>query len=146
MLLKRMVADMPVKSKLETRGLAEYLEAVAKAGHDVDAVAAEALEDGSEILLAGMQKRVPKDKHNLEHTLAIDGPNQDGNFHFIEVGLLGKGPHKADADTARYGTAQEYGTSSMAAQPYVRPTIDRDMSKARKAMREVFKKFMSSFE
>ena len=126
---------MSTLAKFETRGFAEYLEAIAKAGRDVDAAAAEGLAAGGEILLAGMQRRVPRDTGNLAKSLSVDGPHQDGNYHYILVGL-GKG---ADADTARYGNAQEYGTSSMAAHPYIRPTINSDMSKARKAMREVFK-------
>jgi HK97 gp10 family phage protein len=81
-----------------------------------------------------MKRRVPKDTHNLESHLVIWGPRQDGNFHYILVGLV-----NADAKTARYGTAQEYGTSSMAAQPYIRPTLDEDKSKAGKAMLEVLK-------
>ena len=126
---------MATLAKFETRGFAEYLEAIAKAGRDVDAASAEALSAGGEILLAGMQRRAPRDTGNLAEKLSVDGPHQDGNYHFILVGL-GKG---VDAKTARYGNAQEYGTSSMAAHPYVRPTIDNDLSKARKAMRDVFK-------
>lgn len=125
---------MAVRAKLETKGFAEYLERIAQAGKDVDLAAAEALQAGGEVLLAGMQRRVPKDTHNLEQHLAVDGPHRDGNFHYVEVGL----DKKSDADTARYGNAQEFGTSSMAAQPFVRPTLDTDMAKARRAMRDVF--------
>jgi HK97 gp10 family phage protein len=121
---------------LETKGFAEYLEQISQAGQDVDIAADEALLEGGEVLLDGMQRRVPKDTHNLEEHLAIDGPHQDGNFHYILVGI----DKTTDAETARYGNAQEYGTSSMAAQPYIRPTMDTDMSKVRKAMRVVFER------
>jgi HK97 gp10 family phage protein len=123
---------MTVRVKLETKGLSEYLERIQKAGQDIDRVAGEMLEAGGEILLGGMQRRVPKDTHNLEHHLDIDGPHQDGNFHYIEVGLV----RGTDADTARYGNAQEYGTARTPAQSYIRPTIDHDMTKARKAMKD----------
>lgn len=125
---------MAVRAKLETKGFAEYLERIAQAGQDVDLAAAEALQAGGEILLRGMQHRVPKDTRNLEQHLEVDGPHRDGNFHYIEVGLS----KRADADTARYGNAQEFGTSSMPAQPFVRPTLDTDMAKARRAMRDSF--------
>ena len=125
---------MAVRSKLETTGFAEYLERIARAGQEVDAIAAEALKAGGEILLDGMKRRVPKDTHNLEEHLTVLGPHRDGNFHYITVGM----PKAADAETARYGNVQEYGSSSMAAQPYIRPTMDQDMGKARKAMKEVF--------
>ena len=91
---------------------------------------------GGEVLLDGMKRRVPKDTHNLESHLTVDGPHQDGNFHYILVGIS----KSTDADTARYGNAQEYGTSSMPAQPYIRPTLDADKGKARRAMLEVAKR------
>jgi len=120
--------------KLTTKGFEEYLENLAKLGKDIDVITDKALKAGGEVLLKGMRRRVPKDTHNLENHLIIDGPHQDGNYHYILVGLV-----RPDADTARYGTAQEYGTSSMAAQPYIRPTIDEDKGKAGKEMLEVFK-------
>ncbi len=125
---------MAVRAKMDLKGFDEYLENIARAGQAIDPVASRAVEAGGEVLLSGMQSRAPKDTHNLEHSLKVDGPHQDGNLHYVEVGL----PRGTDAETARYGNAQEYGTSSMAAQPYVRPTLDSDMSKARKAMRQVF--------
>jgi len=124
---------MPIKTRITTQGFSEYLERLAKAGRDIDAVSDEALREGGEILLNGMRTRVPIDTHNLQQGLAVDGPHQDGNFHYVEVGLV-----NADAETARYGTAQEYGWSDHAGQPYIRPTLDGDMSKARAEMKKVF--------
>lgn len=120
---------------MEMKGLEEYLERLVQMGKDVDAAAAKALEAGGDVLLAGMKRRVPKDTHNLEQHLVRTEPVRDGNYTYVEVGIS----KDADAETARYGTAQEYGTSSMAAQPYIRPTVDSDAGKARAAMREVLK-------
>lgn len=125
---------MAVRTKLDLKGFDEYLEKIVQAGRNIDQAASRAVEAGGEVLLAGMQRRAPKDTHNLERTLKVDGPHQDGNLHYVEVGLA----RGTDAETARYGNAQEYGTSSMGAQPYIRPTLDSDMGKARKAMRQVF--------
>jgi HK97 gp10 family phage protein len=125
---------MTTRLKLETKGFAEYLEKIAQAGINVDQAAAGALLAGGEILLDGMKRRVPKDTHNLEKHLTVDGPHRDGNFHYVVVGLA----KSTDAVTARYGNAQEYGTSSMGAQPYIRPTLDTDMRRARQAMKESF--------
>jgi HK97 gp10 family phage protein len=124
---------MTVKAKLETKGFEEYFEKLAQAGRNIDQTAALMLVAGGDVLLDGMQRRVPKDTHNLEQQLERTEPQQDGNYIFVEVGLS----KKADADISRYGNAQEYGTSSMSAQPYIRPTIDSDMGKARKAMKKV---------
>lgn len=124
---------MPIKTRLTTKGFAEYLERLQKAGRDIDAVSDQALAQGGEILLGGMKTRVPKDTHNLENSLKIDGPHQDGSFHYIEVGVI-----DADDDTARYGNVQEFSSAHTPAQPYVRPTLDGDMAKARAEMRKVF--------
>jgi len=128
---------MAFKVKLTTKGFEEYLERVAASGKSVDVAAAAALEAGGEVLLEGMRRRVPVATGNLKDSLKVNGPEQDGNYHFIDVGLVG-----ADADTARYGNAQEYGTSSMGANPYVRPAMDEDMRKARAAMKQVFEEVL----
>jgi len=125
---------MPIKTRITTQGFSEYLERLAKAGRDIDVVSDDALREGGEILEAGMITRVPKFSHDLQNSLAVDGPNQDGNFHYIEVGVV----KPLNADVARYGNVQEYGSASTPAQPYIRPTLDGDMSKARAEMKKVF--------
>lgn len=125
---------MASRTKLTTKGFEQYLERLAQAGRDIDQVSDEALIQGGEILLNGMKTRVPKgETHNLEKSLKVDGPHQDGNFHFVEVGVI-----DASADVSRYGNAQEFGTANMAAQPYIRPTLDGDMTKTRAEMKKVF--------
>lgn len=124
---------MGIKTKLTTKGFEEYLERIARAGASVDAIAAKALAAGGKVLVDGMQSRVPEDTGNLKSKISMSDPRQDGNFVYIEVGLV-----EADAKTARYGNAQEFGTANMSAQPYVRPALDSDRGKARKAMRAVF--------
>lgn len=122
---------MPTRAKLTTKGLEKYLEALAQAGRDVDAAAARAVQAGADVALDGMKKRVPRDTGNLERNLEV-ATGRDGNMHWGEIGLL-KG---VDADTARYGNVQEFGSSTMTAQPYIRPTMAEDKGKIRAAMRE----------
>ena len=121
--------------KVTNKGLEESLEALAASGLDVDATAARMVGAGGQVLLEGMQRRVPRDTENLANHLELDGPHQDGNFHYAWVGVS----RKADADTARYGAVQEYGAADTPAQPYVRPTVAEDMGKARRAMVKVAK-------
>jgi HK97 gp10 family phage protein len=123
---------MAVRTRFEIKGVDEYLEKLRKAGQDIDAVADRALAAGGEILAEGMRRRVPKDTHNLEKHIGVTAPAADGNVHYVEVGVL-----EADADTARYGNVQEFGAATTPAQPYIRPTIKEDWSKARKAMKQV---------
>lgn len=128
---------MPIKTRLTTSGFAEYLEELVRAGRDVDAAADEALQAGGEVLLQGMQQRVPVDTHNLQSKLALSEPQKDGDFHFVEVGLLAG----TDAETARYGNVQEFGSAHTPARPYVRPTLDADMGRARARMRAIFERW-----
>ena len=126
---------MATRVKFDTKPIINYLEDLVKNGKNIDLVVPKALKAGGGVLLEGMKKRVRKDTRNLEKHLEIDGPHQDGNYHVVKVGLS----QKADAETARYANAQEYGTSSMPAQSYIRATEDHDLGKARKAMLAVIK-------
>ena len=126
---------MAIRTKLTLKGMEQYLEAIAAAGANIDPAADRALAAGAELLKEGMIARAPEETGNLKSKIQAGEPQQDGNFHFIEIGLL-KG---TDKETARYGNAQEFGTANTSAHPYVRPTMDSDMARARKAMRESLK-------
>ena len=121
---------MTTRAKISTKGFEEYLEKLAQAGKDIDLSIHRALDAGADVGVAGMRRRVPKDTHNLERHIGKTEVKQDGNYSYIEIGIL-----NADVDTARYGNAQEYGTSSMPAQPYIRPTMKEDAGKIKKAMK-----------
>ena len=121
------------------KGFEDYLEQVAQAGRDIDAAADNALEAGAGVAVEGMRRRVHKDTHNLERSIDQTAPKTDGNVHSITVGLI-----KPDADTARYGMAQEYGWAdrqgAKAGQSYIRATVDEDGAKIRSAERDSLKK------
>lgn len=124
-----------MRAKLTTDGFKEYLEALAQKGKDIDAIADKALAAGGDVLAKGMRRRVPKDTHNLELHITCSKPVRDGNFHFVYVGL----DRTTDRKTAIYGNVQEFGSSDVSAQPFIRPALDEDMGKAKAAMRKVLK-------
>lgn len=126
---------MTTRVTVSMKGFDKFLEELGNAGKDVDQSIQKALMAGAEVAKKGMQKRVRKDTHNLQDHIQIDGPHMKGNFSYVDVGVIPKESF-TDADTARYGNAQEYGTSSMEAQPYIRPTISEDAGKIRKAMKD----------
>ena len=130
---------MANRVKVSTKGLEDSLEILSQMGRDLDAAAPEILIAGGEVLQAGMIRRVAKDTHNLEEHIKIDGPFQEGNYSYLSVGVI----HKlefTDAETARYANHQEYGSSSMPPQPYIRPTMKEDAGKIKKAMKESLSK------
>ena len=124
------------KGIFKLRGIAEYMEQIEAAGGDIMAAATRAVDAGSEVILAGMQRRVPVLTGNLKNHLGqkIETSGDDVIAH---VGLL-----DPDADTARYGNVQEYGSASMPAHPYVRPAFDNDATRARRAMRETLREMI----
>ncbi len=126
---------MTTRIKISTKGFEELLENIASLGQDVDAACQRAVAAGAEVAQNGMKRRVPKDTHNLENHIKIDGPHQEGNYSFVSVGVIHK-TEFTDAETARYANHQEYGSSSMPAHPYIRPTMAEDAGKIKKAMRE----------
>ena len=125
------------KSIMKLGGIDEYMQLIQEAGNDILDAAESAVLAGAEVILDGMQRRVAKDTHNLEDHLEMEEPEIDGDFVSVRVGLL-----HADAETARYGNVQEFGSSSMGAQPYVRPAFDEDANKARREMRKALKGFV----
>lgn len=122
------------RAVLSTKGFEEYLERIATAGENVDDAADEALAAGGQVLVDGMQQRAPEAEGNLKQHIGATEPKSEGGFHWIEVGI-----QDVDRETEMYFFYQEMGTASMAAHPYVRPTLDNDARAARAAMLQVFK-------
>jgi HK97 gp10 family phage protein len=116
---------MTVRANITTKGLEEWL----------DDAADRALEAGAAVAVDGMQTRVAVLTGNLKSNISTGKPERDGNFHFVEVGLL----QGTDADTARYGNVQEFGSANTPAHPYIRPAMDEDKRKILAAERESLK-------
>lgn len=123
---------MPIRGTLSTRGFDVYLEQLAQAGKNVDAHAAEALLAGGTVMLTGMQQLVPVDRGELKAELRIVGPHQDGNFTYLNVGLI-----DAPKEIQVYGTVQEFGSPSknIPAQSYIRAGFDKVKARAMKAIK-----------
>ena len=97
---------MGIKTKLTTKGMEKALEALAASGRNIDEIVKRALPAGGQVFVDGMRSRAPEDTGNLKSKIKMSEPEQDGNYIWIEVGLV-----DADDETARYGNAQEYGWS-----------------------------------
>jgi HK97 gp10 family phage protein len=122
-----------MKSRLDLKGFDEYLAKVAQAGADIDAVTDEALGVGGKILVDGMLSRAPELTGELKRHIQMTQPAADGNNHFVKVGI-----YDVQRERQTYFFYQEMGTASTAAHPYIRPTFDIDMRRARAEMRKVF--------
>lgn len=96
-----MGARFTIKKTISTRGMAEQLEPMV--ANLMDAIATR------------MERLVPKRTFNLHDTIT-SGTSIQGSLVVGEVGVGGNGQ-------APYWDAVEYGTSQMAAQPYIRPAL-----------------------
>ena len=100
-------------------GLDEFQQAIA---HLIDQTnsekLAEMLGSGADRLLRGMQRRVAVDSGELRDSLGIE---ITAHGDTAEVSI------QAGTDHAE---ANEFGTHDMAAQPFMRPTIDEDGPRA----------------
>lgn len=129
---------MSIRHNFSLRGMSEWLEKIAQTGANVDESAARAVMAGAEVAQEGMIDRAPEKTGNLKAHIKIKGPTQEGNEISALVGVIHDIEY-TDAETARYGMAQEYGTSSMPAHPYIRPTLKGDVRKIRGAERNALK-------
>lgn len=140
------------------KGLDEWLQNVERAGVDIDAATARAVDAGADVALVGMRRRVRKRTGRLAAHLDRSSVKQEGNVFTADVGLLDLGKPLRNYGARRkdskrrgknrkqwpqeflYGVFQEFGSPKMAAQPYIRPTFDGDKGKIRAAERESLKK------
>ena len=144
---------MVVRTSFDLRGLDEYLEAVARAGNDVDEAVAEALAESGDTILGEMQMLVPiGETGNLFRALIRTDPEREGNYTFIEVGMQNKEQalaagysEKMLADVARYGNAQEYGYRRggkfYTPRSYIRAGFDKSLARARRVQRDVLRRW-----
>ncbi len=132
-----MKASLSMPKKLQE--MMEQLAAL-EAGR-IDEVAGEMLEAGADVALKGMQRRVPKDTRKLHGHLKKGPVKRDGNRSSIEIGLI-----DAPGEVVRYGTVQEFGSSSVSPQSYQRATMKEDKSKITKAMKAVLEKELGELE
>jgi HK97 gp10 family phage protein len=146
---------MAVKGFFSVDGLEAYFEKLAKAGRDVDPAADKAVEAGGHVVFDDMLDRVPVASGDLKAHLEKTGKTaiqREGNFHFMEIGLLDLGtvkanygkrgkrsPKKQYSQQFLYGIIQEFGKSNMAAQPYVRPAFDNNRARVKQAEIESLK-------
>lgn len=113
------------------KGLRQMMEELSKLeSSEIDEITAEMLEAGAEVALAGMQRRVPVRSGKLKGSLKRGEVRQDGNVSLVDIGLI-----DATAEVVRYGTVQEFGSSSVKAKSYLRATMSEDKSKITGAMK-----------
>ncbi|NTW04536.1 MAG: hypothetical protein HGA27_00275 [Peptococcaceae bacterium] len=124
-------------AEIKLEGLDQLLQNLQQVGKKVSATENKALRAGADIVKESASKKAPRSKLNRSHladNIAISNvKTQDGIKH-IEVG-----PQKGDNSPFFYGKFLEFGTSKMAAKPFLYPALIETRSEAVNAMAEVIR-------
>lgn len=123
-----------MKGVFQLTGLDEYLARIQQSGHDVDVVAAEAVDAGGDILLRAVEDsaRPYRASGDMQNTIARTPTQRDGNYTFVEVAV---DPH-GDIPYEQY---VEFGTSDTPARGFFRSAVDHNRAKVRAVWRNIFK-------
>lgn len=130
---------MTTRGSFTLTGLDKYLEDLAAASVDVDAVVAEIITDAAPIAEDEMHTNLRQSSElwtgETAATLYSTDAQQDGNFTFIDFG--------ADTSTDPAGFYKEYGTTRQAAEAFLRPALKSHRLKnyLRRAMKNVMERF-----
>lgn len=114
------------------KGLMDLMEDLAALDQDMDVVAAEALQAGAETALDLMLPKIHVEDGDLLDTFKVGKVKREGNVTVIDVGQL----HGTPQREAIKANVFEYGSSSMRADPIVRPAMEKGKGKITKAMRK----------
>lgn len=109
---------MTTRGNFTIKGLDAYLEDLAQAGQDVDAVVTEVLTEAAPIAIGQLQSNLRKTSEQWTGATAdtlFSEVGHEGNFIYIEAG--------ADTGKDPAGFFKEYGTTRQAAEPFVRPAF-----------------------
>ena len=123
-----------MKSSFQSKGIEAYLEEIARAGEDIDKVAAEVLTeargDADAALHANLRKTSETWTGAADKTLFSTDVQQDGNFIYFELG--------ADISKDPAAIYKEFGRPRQAAEPFFRPTFTKLRGNVKKMLKEVF--------
>jgi len=125
-----------MKATLSMSGFSDYLEDLAAAGGDVDAVVAQALNESAPLIDDEMHRLLRESSETwtgeTEATLFKTEAQLDGNFIFVEIG--------ADTSKDPAGIYKELGTARQAAEPFIRPPFTSQRHRWRNKVQEVLKR------
>lgn len=108
-------------------GLPQLQKAIDAKRKEIEQIFIDGVGNGADTVKASAKEKAPKDIHNLENAIDRDEVwNKNGKIT-AHVGVSVTGLFN-EAD-GRYGRMQEYGTSKMQANPYLRPALNENKKK-----------------
>ncbi len=108
-----------MRGSFELKGLDAYLKSLVNAEQDVDQVVADILTKAKLVIEEKMHAELRRTSEQwtgaTAETLFVNDVQRDGNYIFLEAG--------ADTQKDPAGFYKEFGTTSQAAEPFLRPTF-----------------------
>lgn len=128
---------MTVRSTFTLGGIDKYLEEIQRAGSDIDAVVADAIQEAAPIVEKQMHDLLRKSSETwtggIDLTIEASEVQQEGNFIFVEIGVNGN-------DEGAF--SKEFGTPRQAAEPFVRPAFTRARHLWRNAVKAALMRYL----
>ncbi|ESU71107.1 hypothetical protein T260_15115 [Geobacillus thermopakistaniensis] len=112
----------------QINGMQELLRQLERMGAEADRVKEEALLAGAEIIQQAASERAPRDTGKLAENIVISDVKEDGT---VDIG--------PDRDRF-YGLFLEFGTSKMAARPFLQPAFEESKEQVQQKMADVIRR------
>lgn len=106
---------------IELKGVQEILDKLQEIGANVGKLENQALKKAAEPVLEDAKANVPVDTGKLQEHLDIGDVKKKDGVKYINIGIT-----KSDNSKVFYGKFIEFGTTKMAARPFLAPAFERN--------------------
>jgi HK97 gp10 family phage protein len=113
---------------LQFYGMQELIRRLEHLGTEADRVKEDALLAGAEIIQQAASEKAPRDTGKLAENIVISDVKEDGT---VDIG--------PDRDRF-YGLFLEFGTSKMAARPFLQPAFEESKEQVQQKMADVIRR------
>jgi HK97 gp10 family phage protein len=113
---------------LQLHGMQELLRQLEQVGSEAERVKKDALLAGAEVVQQAASERAPRDTGKLAENIVISDIKEDGT---VDIG--------PDRDRF-YGLFLEFGTSNMAARPFLQPAFEENKEQVQQKMADVIRR------
>jgi HK97 gp10 family phage protein len=113
---------------IQLEGMTELVRQLERLGAKAEQVKKDALQAGAEIIQKAASEKAPKDTGKLAKNIVISDINEDGT---VDIG--------PDPDRF-YGRFLEFGTSKMAARPFLQPAFEENKDQVQQKMAQVIRR------
>jgi HK97 gp10 family phage protein len=115
---------------LQLHGMQELLRQLEQVGSEAERIKKDALLAGAEVVQQAASEKAPRDTGKLAENIVISDIKEDGT---VDIG--------PDRDRF-YGLFLEFGTSKMAARPFLQPAFEENKEQVQQKMADVIRREM----